>query len=154
MTSPATVLTICVDTREQTPPPFPDGVVLERWTLSEGDYTTPMLQAIAVVERKSVSDFCGTISRGRERFEDELRRLQGYRWKAIVVEGELSEIYRATQMHPHSILGSLASFFARADVPTFFAVNPAGAGRFIAGTLRRWEERLRAEAASPARSSP
>jgi ERCC4-type nuclease len=136
---------VCCDSREQTPPPFPEGVTLERWTLETGDYTTPMLQPIAVIERKSVSDFASSITRDRERFDDEIRRMLAYRWRAIVVEGDLSEVYRSSAAHPHSILGSIASFFARADCPCLFAVNAHGAGRLISGILRRWEERVAAE---------
>jgi ERCC4-type nuclease len=136
---------VYADTREQAVPPFPDGVVVERVTMSEGDYTTPMLQGIAVIERKSVSDFASTITAGRERFDDEVRRLCGYRWRAIIVEGDLSTVYRSSSAHPHSILGSIASFYARYDLPTLFAVNAAGAGRLMVGVLRRWQERLAAE---------
>jgi ERCC4-type nuclease len=142
-------MVVCVDSREQTPPPMPEGIVLERWTLETGDYSTPMLQAmIAVVERKSVSDFASSITRDRERFDDELRRLGAFRWRAIVVEGDLSEVYRASAAHPHSILGSCASFFARSDCPVLFAANPHGAGRLICGILRRWEERVTTEGAA------
>jgi ERCC4-type nuclease len=119
--------------------------LLERWTLETGDYTTPMLQPIAVIERKSVSDFASSITRDRERFDDEIRRMLAYRWRAIVVEGDLSEVYRVSGAHPHSILGSCASFFARSDCPVLFAVHPHGAGRLICGILRRWEERVAAE---------
>lgn len=136
---------VWADTREQTVPPFPDGVVIERVTMAEADYTTPALQGVGVIERKSISDFASSISHERERFDDEVRRLLGYRWRCIVVEGDLSSVYRATAMHPHSILGSVASFYARHDLPTFFAVNAAGAGRLICGVLRRWEERLAGE---------
>ena len=137
---------ILCDTREQTPPPFPDGCELRRATLETADYTSVALQGVAVIERKSVADYVGSIGRSRERFDDELRRLRGYRWKCIVVEGDLSLVYRSTAMHPHSILGTIASMYARWDTPTLFVVNPAGAGRLIAGLLRRWEERVAEEA--------
>jgi ERCC4-type nuclease len=133
------------DTREQTPPPFPPGIVLERWTLETGDYTTPALQGVAVIERKSISDFASSITHDRERFDDNVRRLLAYRWKCIVVEGDLSMVYRSSATHPHSIIGSIASFYARADLPTLFAANAAGAGRLIAGILKRWEERIASE---------
>jgi DNA excision repair protein ERCC-4 len=142
---PGSIVIIC-DTREQRPPPFPDGITLERATLHEGDYTTPALRAIGIIERKSVGDFAATITHGRDRFDREIERLRSYRWKAIVVEGELGQVYRDSQVHPHSVIGSIASFYARADLPTLFAANPAGAGRLIAGILRRWEERVADEA--------
>jgi ERCC4-type nuclease len=138
-------LIIYCDTRENRVPPFPDGCVVERVSMGEADYTSPALQGIAVVERKSAADFASSLTRDRERFEDEIRRLRAYRWKAIVVEADLSYVYRITETHPNAILGSIASFFARHDLPTFFAINEHGTGRLIAGLLKRWEERLRTE---------
>jgi ERCC4-type nuclease len=135
-------LLVYVDTREQSPPPFPAGVTTERVTMSEGDYTTRALQGIAAVERKSVCDYASSTTRDRERLEDELRRLREYRWKAIVVEGEIGEVYRVTRAHPNSILGTVASLMARWDCPVLFAGNAAGAGRLIAGCLKRWEHRI------------
>jgi ERCC4-type nuclease len=150
MTTRVTPLVVLVDTREQTPPPFPEGVTIERASMGEADYTSPALQAIAAIERKSLVDFANSISHQRERLDDELRRLVPYRFKCIVVEGELSQLYRVTSMHRHSILGSIASFYARRDCPTLFVGNPAGAGRLIAGLLRRCEERVLAERAEGA----
>ena len=136
---------ILCDTREQRPPPFPAGVELQRATLAEGDYTSLACQGIAVVERKSPSDMAGSLTHGRERFDDEIRRLLAYRWRAIVVEGSMDEVWRASGVHPHSVIGSVASFLARSDLPTLFVPNPASAGRMIAGVLKRWGERLAAE---------
>jgi ERCC4-type nuclease len=136
---------ILVDTREQTPPPFPDGVVLERATLGEADYTTGALKGIAAIERKSGSDYASSMGCDRERVDREIQRLQSYRWKCIVVEDDLTRVYRKTLVHPHALLGSIASMFARYDVPTLFVGHPAGAGRLIAGLLRRWEERVAAQ---------
>lgn len=147
-------LTVYVDTREKNPPPFPEGVVLERVTMDAADYTTPILQGIAVIERKSLDDFAQSITRSRERFDDEVRRLRAYRWKAIVVEGDLSTVFRETRVHPHSVLGTIASFFARADLPCLFAVNASGAGRLMAGILHRWQERLAAEGGELAVEGP
>ncbi len=130
------------DTREQVVPPFPDGVVVERRTLAEADYTTPALLDVARIERKSVTDFASTLSWGRERFDREVQRLQAFRWKCVVVEGNVTDTYRVSAMHPHAIIGSIASLYARWEVPTLFAGNEAGCGRLIAGLLRRWEERL------------
>jgi ERCC4-type nuclease len=143
--SAAIPLVVFADTREQTIPPFPEGVTVERVTMAEADYTTPLLQGIAAIERKSLLDFASSITHGRERLDDELRRLIPYRWKCIVVEGDLGTLYRESAVHPHSVIGSIASFYARRDCPTLFVLNPAGAARLIAGLLRRWEERLTAE---------
>jgi ERCC4-type nuclease len=141
---PAPLVILC-DTREQLIPEFPQGVIVERATLAEADYTTPALIDLARIERKSVTDFPSTLSWGRERFDREVHRLQAFRWKCIVVEADLSQVYRATAMHPHAVLGSIASLFARWEIATLFAGNAAGCGRLIAGLLRRWEERIVAE---------
>jgi ERCC4-type nuclease len=138
-------LVILADTREQVIPPFPPGVVVERRMMKEADYTTLALFDIARIERKSVCDLASTITWGRERFDREVQRLQALRWKAVVVEGEPHEIYRVSAVHPHSVIGTIASLLARYDTPVLFAVNPVGAGRLMAGLLRRWEERLAAE---------
>jgi ERCC4-type nuclease len=143
--SAAAPLVVLADTREQTIPPFPAGIVVERRMMKEADYTTPALFDVARIERKSVSDFASTITWGRERFDREVQRLQALRWKAVVVEGEPHELFRASAVHPHSVLGTMASLLARWDCPVLFAVNPVGAGRLMAGLLRRWEERLAAE---------
>ena len=146
---PPPFVVLC-DTREQTPPPLPPGCVYERKLLKEGDYSTPALEMIARIERKSATDFASTLSWGRERFERELERLRAFRWKAIVVESDLSLVYRCTAMTPASILGSIASLYARWDCPVLFAANEAGCGRLMAGILLRWQRRIEAEVAQSA----
>jgi len=136
------VLAVLFDSREQAPwDPLP-GVTMERATLDAGDYTTTGLQGRAVIERKSASDFASTITAGRERFEDELRRLRAYERKLVIVEGDLADVYRSTAAHPHSIIGTVASLTARWDCPVIFAGNRASALRLGFGILRRWEEVL------------
>jgi ERCC4-type nuclease len=137
-------MVVFMDTREQRPPPPPPGVTYERWTLSEGDYTTRALQGVGVIERKSAEDFAASII-GCERFDDEVRRLLNYRFKAVVVEGSLGEVYRCRSLHPHAVLGKICSLLARSDLPCLFVENAAGCGRTIAGLLRRWEERVAEE---------
>ena len=149
------LMTVLVDTREQCVPPFPPGVTLERRMLKEGDYSTPLLADVARIERKSVCDFASTLSWGRQRFERELDRLRALRWKCVVVEGEITQVYRVSAMHPHSVLGSIASLTARWDCPVLFVGNEAACGRVMAGLLRRWEERYLADAIpSVPQSSP
>ena len=143
-TPPAEPFVVLADTREQVIPPFPEGVVVERVTLSEADYTTHSLLDIGRIERKSATDFLSTISWGRERFERELTRLAAFRFKCCVVEADLGEVMRAGRVHPHAVLGTAASMCARWDVPVLFTLNPSAAGRLMAGILRRWEKRLEA----------
>jgi DNA excision repair protein ERCC-4 len=141
----AAELVVLVDSREQSPPEFPPGVTLERATLGEGDYSTHLLRLIAVIERKSLPDFTSTLSWGRERFDREIQRLQSYRWRAVVIEGDISDACAGTRVHPNAVLGTVASLFARWDVPCLFAGNSYGSGRLIAGVLRRLEEKVSTE---------
>lgn len=61
---------ILVDTREQLPL-FPKA---ERQTLNVGDYTTTKLKGRFHIERKSLSDLYGTLTKGNTRFKYELFR--------------------------------------------------------------------------------
>jgi len=146
---------VCLwDQREKQPWDAIPGVVMRRVYLDAGDYTTEILQGRAVLERKSIEDFASSITHGRERFEDEIRRLRGYWRRAIIVEGEIGEVWRTAAVHPHSVIGSCASFLARSDCPVLFAGTRLAAARLAFGVLRRWEERLEAERGGQAAVSP
>ena len=92
------------------------------------------------LERKSVSDLIGTLTKGRERFEAELALLEQYRWKAILVEGRRGDveagIYRSLAT-PQSIMGSLRAIWMRFQVPTFWCDSPEGCAREVAWFARR-----------------
>ena len=68
---------------------------------------------------------------GRERFERELHRLRGFRFKRLLIIGTREEIkagnYRSN-VKPSSVLHSLAAWEVRYDVPVVFCATPeAGA---------------------------
>ena len=140
---PLPALTIIQDTREQSPPPWPDGVVAEECALATGDYSTPLLADIAAVERKSPGDFTSTLTHGRERWDREVQRAQDeLEWFCVVVEGSLEACCeQAPGVHPRAILGSVSSLVAK-GFPVSFVSGPAAAGFHIAGILRRWEARM------------
>jgi ERCC4-type nuclease len=133
------MIVLC-DTREQCPPPLPDGCVYERATLGEGDYTTPNLLDLARIERKSASDLVGTLTHGRERFEREADRLRAFVFRCVVVEASAADVSRLGRIHPNALIGSLASLHSRWGLPTIFLESPAAVGRYLAGILRRLEE--------------
>lgn len=85
-------LRIIIDTREQTPWSFPPEIPVEVGTLKTGDYALAGDDAFAV-ERKSGSDFLGTISTGWGRFCRELNRMDaaGFPAKVIIVECNFRE---------------------------------------------------------------
>jgi ERCC4-type nuclease len=113
--------------------------------MAEGDYTTERLQGVAAIERSRAGELAGKMTYARERVDDEVRRLMNYWRRCLVVEGEIGEVSRSSAIHPNSVIGSIASWYARSDMPVLFAGTAQGAGRLIAGVLKRWEERLAAE---------
>lgn len=75
-----------IDTREQRPLAFGPDVDTERVTLCTGDYSVTGCTDIARVERKSLPDLVACVGRDRERFENELRRLDAFPVRALVIE--------------------------------------------------------------------
>ncbi len=86
-------MNIIVDTREQTPWHFPrqTGVTVCRRALPAGDYALEGDDGFAI-ERKSLNDFVGTITRGWDRFQRELERMEGWPNKVIIVESDLDNM--------------------------------------------------------------
>ena len=126
-----------VDTREQEPLAF-QRLTSVRGTLTTGDYSVAGLEDLFSIERKSISDLVGCcMGDNRERFERELHRLQGYRFKRLLVVGSEAEIL-AGQYHsnikPNAVLASVCAFEVRYDLPVVF-VPAAQAG---ARLVERW----------------
>lgn len=122
---------ILIDTREPWPHPWakhlPD-VEFIREGLETGDIGVagnPMF----VVERKTVSDFMGSITAGRERFENELRRARHLDFFAIIVEGNIEDCMSGG-MTVDSVMGTVAAFFRR-RTPIIFAGNERNAARIV-----------------------
>lgn len=129
--------TIVVDTREQEPLSF-TRLQSVRGTLATGDYSVVGLEGLFAVERKSIADLVGCcVGDNRERFERELHRLRGFRFKRLLVVGRRGEIevqrYRS-RISPKAVLGSLSAWECRFDLPVVFSPTPEDAAR----ELERW----------------
>jgi DNA excision repair protein ERCC-4 len=125
---------VIVDTREQTPLPF---YTLKNrpGTLTTGDYSFAGGQDAFAVERKSIADLVGCcMGDNRDRFERELHRLRGFWFKRLLVVGRREEIesgeYRSA-IRPASVLGTLAAFEVRYEVPVVFIADPETAGKRV-----------------------
>lgn len=82
------MLNVIVDTREQRPWAFsPDAIQVTRGTLSTGDYALDG-DAHFAIERKSLGDFLGTIGTGWPRFVREVKRMQDFVARVIIVEAD------------------------------------------------------------------
>jgi ERCC4-type nuclease len=120
-----TVKLLC-DTREPWPHPWaeylPDGCTLERGTMETGDWCVAGQADGVVIERKTASDFLGTITAGRERWEKELRRARlDCRELVVVVEASFAVVNaKRGMMSEESLIGTVAGL-ARRGVPVVFA---------------------------------
>ena len=130
--------TIVVDTREETPlrfkrlPSIRDG-------MRTGDYSVVGMKELFSVERKTIEDLVSCCINtkpkcNRDRFERELHRLRGYWFRRLLVVGRRADIimhnYRS-EISPASILGTLATFEVRYQVPVVFAATPERAAAMV-----------------------
>ncbi len=89
---------ILIDSREQEPLVF-ERLASVLGTLTTGDYSIAGLEDLFSIEPKTVADLVGCCMREhRSRFERELHRLRGYRFKRLLVVGSEAEIL-AGQYH-------------------------------------------------------
>jgi ERCC4-type nuclease len=127
---------IIIDSREQAPLTF-QKLESERGTLQSGDYSVQGLEHLFAVERKSIQDLVASVTRERDRFERELHRLRGFRFKRVLIVGNESQIinrqYRGNA-NPKSILHSLYAFECRYDIPFIWG---GGEGR-CSQLVERW----------------
>src|SRR6516162_282751 len=121
---------IVVDNREREPLPFTRFEAV-RDTLYSGDYSVRGLEDSFAVERKSIDDLANCcLSSNRKRFEHELHRLRGYRFKRLLVVGSREDIaagHYHSRIAPKAVLATLSAFEVRYDLPVVFADTPAAA---------------------------
>jgi ERCC4-type nuclease len=114
---------IVIDTREQTPFVFGEWPTVPG-KLDSGDYSILGLTDLVAIERKSLDDLVACCGTQRERFERELRRLRGYKLKAVVIEASRKRVARGgwrSKILPQSVLGSIASWRVRYGIEFIYA---------------------------------
>lgn len=128
--------TAVVDAREQTPLPIRRLPAI-RGTLYTGDYSFRGGEHLFSIERKSLDDLAQCCGTERTRFENELHRLRGYEFARLLIVGTEDDIraglYRS-KITPAAVLGSLAAWEIRYDVPIVFEPTPEAAARRV----ERW----------------
>jgi DNA excision repair protein ERCC-4 len=125
---------IVIDTREQEPLPI-RRLPTVRAGLLTADYSLAGLEAVFGIERKSIADLVACCAASnRERFENELHRLRGYHFKRLLIVGTRREIedgaYRS-RITPAAVLGTLAAFEVRYEIPVVFEPDPEAAARRV-----------------------
>ena len=128
---------IIIDSREQDPLPF-SRLRTQPGALITGDYSVAGLETLFAVERKSVTDLVACcMNSNRNRFERELHRLRGFRFKRLLIVGSEEEIWRCkyhSSIAPKAVMATLSAFEVRYDLPVVFSENPPAAGRLV----ERW----------------
>jgi DNA excision repair protein ERCC-4 len=128
---------IVVDTREQLPLPF-SRLRTRAGALLTGDYSVAGLESLFAVERKSISDLVGCcVGQNRERFERELHRLRGFRFKRLLIvgtEAEIQEGQYCSNIKPQAVMATLGAFEVRYDLPVVFKPSP----ELAAAQIERW----------------
>jgi DNA excision repair protein ERCC-4 len=128
---------LVVDTREQTPLPF-SRLKTQAGTLMTGDYSVAGLESLFAVERKSISDLVGCcMGQNRERFERELHRLRGFRFKRLLIvgtEAQIQEGQYCSNIKPQAVIATLGAYEARYDLPVVFKPSP----ELAAAQVERW----------------
>lgn len=109
---------IVIDSREQAPWYFDSfDAETEVRGLKTGDYSVAGYEDRITIERKSIPDIVGTITRGRKRFESELDRMQSMDYSAVMIEGSWENMLRwcimHTDMNPKSLNNSILTFSMR-----------------------------------------
>ena len=126
--------TIVIDTREQTPLCF-RRLPSRQGTLQSGDYSIAGCEQLFAIERKTISDRVGCCTgESRARFERELHRLRGFRFRRLVIIGTELEIQQGvafSRLSPKSVMGSLASFEIRYDLPVLFCATAERAAQQV-----------------------
>ena len=124
---------LLVDTREQKPLAF-SHLPAESATLYTGDYSVKGLEECFSVERKSLADLAGSLTRERDRFMREMHRLRGYLCGYLLVIGddmELSRLIAQGRLKLHQVEHSLRAIESRYGVHVCRADNEEQAARLV-----------------------
>ena len=124
---------IVTDTREQTPLMFTH-LRSERGTLQTGDYSVRGLEEVFAVERKTLTDLVGSLTRERRRFMREMHRLRGYQVARLLVVGTEMELMQMVSMgraNLNQIEHSLLAVSVRYGVPAVRVDTPERAAVMV-----------------------
>lgn len=153
---------ILIDTREQNPFPFAgelySGLLTEKAALPTGDYSLAGLTDRIAIERKSIDDLVGCLTRGRERFERELARARGLDLFCVLVEAPweaLSKGLYKSKMTPKSACQSVIAMQARGTSFFFAGSRPAAEyfcfsllQKYLEGARRKYQQLIKAHDAA------
>ena len=126
--------TLIIDSMEQKPYSFRQFckwfASIERRKLPVGDYSIAGLENRVAIERKSLQDLfnCSSPNGSREDFVRACERLSKLDFAALVIEGSITKILRATEIsnrHPNAVFGTIQALAVRWGIQPWFAPNCA-----------------------------
>lgn len=135
---------IVIDTREQRPFEFPGRETVTK-ALPVGDYSLVGFETEIAVERKSLDDFIGSLTRGRDRFMREMRALAAYQFGAVVVEAELRDLlsgHYTSRATAESMLASAMALVVNMGVHVQFCGDRVSARAWTEGFLDAAHRRI------------
>ena len=124
--------------------------------LPTGDYSIDGLETRFALERKSLEDLYSTIGQHRERFENELERLNNLDFAAVIIEATQREIWAPSRhrpdwrsrLDPRSVEGSIVAWSIRYPRVHWWAVGGRREGevRAFEACEKFWREGKKREA--------
>ncbi|MFZ2656292.1 MAG: ERCC4 domain-containing protein [Victivallales bacterium] len=136
---------IIIDTREQKPWEFGKDVETVKECLETGDYSIEGHEADVCLERKELSDFIACCSFERTRFKACMERMMEFKARCVVIEGDFREIalhHYQSQIEPQAVIGSIASWTQRYNLPFILASDRVSAARFALAFMRNYLKQL------------
>ena len=124
---------IVTDTREQTPLMFTH-LQSERAALQTGDYSVRGLEEVFAVERKSLPDLVGSLTRERGRFMREMHRLRGFQFARLLIIGselDLARLVAQGRANLAQVEHSLLAISIRYGVPAVRVDSPERAAVMV-----------------------
>lgn len=152
-----TEFVILQDYREKLPFDFSHipGVRVEETSIETGDYTTPGLEGIAAVERKSLNDLATSLGSDRKRFEAEvIRATNDLMYFVVVVEeprhlvqkyvdaGAKACPHYYSRVYPKTITSTVDSWPTKYNVEFQWYPDVEYATLATYGYLQSWEAEL------------
>ncbi|MFC6953738.1 ERCC4 domain-containing protein [Halorubellus litoreus] len=143
------------DDREKQPFDFSaiPNVTLETTRLETGDYTTPALEGIAAVERKSLNDLATSLGSDRKRFEAEVKRADRDLQEFVVIVEEPRHLVQKyadagakscphyfCRTYPRTITSTVDGWPKRYNVRFEFYPDRAYATQATYTLLQSWEQ--------------
>jgi DNA excision repair protein ERCC-4 len=118
--------------------------------LKTGDYSIQGYEDLVAIERKTIDDLVGCLTKGRERFTRELERAKSLEFFCVILEASFSALVNGeyiSRLHPTSALESISAWEIRYGHPFYFCGSAQLAARKCESLLRKYHrEKLKTAA--------